>query len=169
MIMADNSHLNDREFAQALVEVSGRARIHLEQCAACREEFDCWQQSLALMPGNLRAAAELPADFWQDQRFAIARMLRSAPAPRPALPALAWAATFVLLLCGLLLLGNSPKPAPAQASADPDHQMLLEVEDALNSDVPEALEPAALLAQEIGGQMETRSSSHSPKEINHEN
>ena len=79
--MADNSHLNDREFAQALVEVSGRARIHLEQCAACREEFDCWQQSLALMPGSVRAAAELPPDFWQDQRFAIARMLRSAPAP----------------------------------------------------------------------------------------
>jgi hypothetical protein len=167
--MASNWHLNDREFAQALVEGTGRVRIHLEHCTVCREEFDRWQQALALMPQDARAAAELPADFWQDQQFAIGRMLRTAQPLRPALPALAWAATFVLLLCGLLLLGNSPVPAPVQTAADPDHQMLLEVEDALNSDVPEALEPAALLAQEIGSQMDTRSSSHSPKETNHEN
>ena len=167
--MANNSHLNDREFAQALVEETGRARTHLEQCTVCREEFNRWQQALSLMPGDAHAAADLPSDFWLDQQFAIGRMLRAAKESRPALPTLAWAATLVLFACGLLLLGNGSAPISPQATADSDHQMLLEVEDALNRDLPEALEPAALLAQEIGSQMDTRSSSHSPKETNHEN
>jgi predicted anti-sigma-YlaC factor YlaD len=167
--MAINSHLSDREFAEALIEGTGPARAHLEQCGSCRAEFDRWQKTLASLPALTQAAAERPADFWQEQQFAIRQMLNPGRLGRVTFPAPAWAAALGLVLFALLLLGGGPAPAPTQAIYDPDHQMLLEVEEALNSDLPEALEPAALLAQEIGNHTENRSSSHSPKEKNHEN
>jgi anti-sigma factor RsiW len=165
--MKINSHLSDRDFAAALLE--GARRAHLEPCEACRTELDHWQQTLALLPADARAIAERPADFWERQQQAIARLPGSRQAAKPTFPAFAWAGALALVLFALLLLGTGPAPAPSQATYDPDHQLLLEVEEAVNSGLPEALEPAALLAQEIGDHAETRSSSRSPKETTHEN
>lgn len=55
----------------------------------------------------------------------------------------------VLVLGGHIPRGRQTAP---HAKVDPDHELLIEVERTLQTGGPEALEPAALLAREIGQQ-----------------
>ena len=69
----------------------------------------------------------------------------------------------------LVLGGPAPPPQTApHAKLDPDHEMLIEVERTRQTGGPEALEPAALLAREIGQQAAANRASQPNKETNHE-
>ena len=64
-------------------------------------------------------------------------------------PALLWApASIAVLMCLLLFTGKTKLPAPDFA-VGADQNLLVEVEQALYRDCPEALAPAATLVQEI--------------------
>ena len=106
-----------------------------------------------------QAAAERPEIFWQRQQAQILRRL-DAPAATP--PPLAWASAAALLLMAVLLSLPAKPPVAAVPPPDPDHQLMLEVQQTLDRDVPDALAPAALLTQEMNQALEAN-----PKLTNH--
>ena len=98
---------------------------------------------------SFRAAAERPDTFWARQRAAISGGLRHPAHKSKWRPALLWApASIAVLMCLLLFTGKNKLPAPDFA-VGADQNLLVEVEQALVRDCPEALAPAATLVQEI--------------------
>jgi hypothetical protein len=131
------------------------------------------QQTLEALPDWSRTATEQSEDFWQKQRSLVCSRISSPEGRAEAWavhrsPVLAWSAIAVLLLAGLMLDRASFVP-PQRAQVDPDHELLLAVERAVHNDGPAALDPAALLAEEM---VQDMAAAHSPirkKEPTHEN
>ena len=113
------------------------------------QQFAAAVQSLR---AEIQAAAERPEVFWQRQR---AEVLARLDAPAATLPPLAWASAAALLLLAVLLSLPGQPPVVATAPPDPDHQLLLDVQQTLDREVPDALAPAALLTQEMNQALET--------------
>jgi hypothetical protein len=130
--------------------------------------------TLTSLPGWARASTDRHEEYWQQQRSIVWSRISSsenAPAKRfvRRLPVLAWSSVAALaLLAGFLLDQASFIPPPQKAQADPDHELLIEVERALHNDGPAALEPAALLAEEMVQEIPARSPIRK-KEPTHEN
>jgi hypothetical protein len=162
-------HLSDEQLANLLGGAEDRAQ-NLEDCKQCQEDFYPLQRNLGAMPEAVRSATDLPHVFWQRQRAAIQSRIAVEEASRRSWAGLVWAtAGSLVLLAGLLLNGAKTAPKP-QAQADPDHELLLAVERAVESDVPESLAPAALLAEDIRSAVENSpASSSSHKEKSNEN
>jgi hypothetical protein len=96
-----------------------------------------------------RDVAERPESFWERQRAAV--WTRLAARRRQKLQRLgAVAAAVCLLLAALALVGVNRHPArtPPRAQTDQDRELLFRVEQTMQSDGPQALEPAALLVQQ---------------------
>jgi hypothetical protein len=128
------------------------------------------QDSLVELRSSARKIAERPEDFWQRQNAAIrARVGEAEGARRRRIP-LVWAAAVLLACAGAALLrgGPAPKPVvqtrPAVVTPDSDQQLLIAVEHAVQNGVPDSLEPAAYLAEQIGQASRTASSSEPNKE-----
>ena len=131
------------------------------------------QQTLEALPDWSRTATERPEDFWQKQRSLVCSRVSSPEGRAEARavrrpPLLAWSAIAALLLAGLMLDRASLVP-PQRAQVDPDHELLLAVERAVHNDGPAALDPAALLAEEMVQDMATAHSPVRKKEPTHEN
>ena len=107
------------------------------------EQFDA---AVASLRAETQAAAERPEIFWQRQRAEIRARL-DAPAATP--PPLAWASAAALLALAVLLSLPGKTPVAATAPPDPDRQLLLDVQQTLDREVPDALAPASLLTQEM--------------------
>ncbi len=102
--------------------------------------------AIAALAESLRAAAERPEGFWRAQRVAVQARIEGGQ--RRASLHLAWAGSIALVAVAVGLLMHAPSPL-ATAAPDPDHDLLVGVERAVRRPVPQALEPAQLLAQEI--------------------
>jgi hypothetical protein len=115
----------------------------------CEPDFEVAGEDpgIAAFAGAARAAAERPDGFWVAQRAAIAGGLREAG--KASSLRLAWAVSVALVVLATGLLTQSPPPAASVADYDPDHDLLVGVERAVRRPVPQALEPARLLAQEM--------------------
>jgi predicted anti-sigma-YlaC factor YlaD len=140
--------LSDEQLAEELTNpfaADAAACEHLAACPACREEYESLRRGLARYREEARAAAERPESFWLRQRTTLA----TRNAGRPASRRLSWAAVAaVVVLTAVLLIEKTPPQQPTPA-ADPDHALLVDVEHSVRRQVPRALEPAALLAQEV--------------------
>jgi hypothetical protein len=112
-------------------------------------ESDELKKELRIFSESIRADAERPEAFWSRQRTCIATRIQS-PDPLSGLrPALLWAPTLiVVVLCLFLFVEKSKAPTPDFA-AGADQILLVEVEQALERNYPEALAPAALITWEI--------------------
>lgn len=108
------------------------------------------QQTLAALPGWGLASTEHDDEFWQNQRISVWSQI-SAAEKRSArrVPVLAWTLAAGLIAVSGWLLERPVAVPQTEAYADPDHEMLMEVERMVQIDGPLALEPAALLAQEM--------------------
>ncbi|MGH9547183.1 MAG: hypothetical protein ACRD23_18405 [Terriglobales bacterium] len=133
------------------------------------------RQTLAALPDCAGAATERPEEFWQQQRdivwsriSALDRHPENFAVRRSLL--LAWSAVAAMLILAALMLGRpSSVPPPRKAQVDPDHELLMAVEHAVHNDGPAALDPAALLADEM---VQDLPAAHPPirrKEPTHEN
>jgi len=101
-----------------------------------------------------RETAERDEQLWDRQREAIwSRIRRHQKQQRRMAGILTLAATAAMLMVSTYLASRRAAPsAPSQAvqqPVDPDQELLRAVEDAVQSGGPTALEPAALLAEEI--------------------
>ena len=133
------------------------------------------RQTLEALPDWARTSTEQPEEFWQKQRSVVWTHISSAgrPSARRLVrrsPVLAWSVfAALLLLAGLMLDRASFVPPPHEAQVDTDHELLVAVERALHNDGPAALEPAALLAQEMVQEIPATRPTTRKKEPMHEN
>jgi hypothetical protein len=112
------------------------------------------RSTLEALPDWARASTERPEEFWQEQRSVVWSRISSSEsvsATRLARPSslLAWSAVAALVLLAGLLLDRGSLAPPHKTQVDPDHELLVAVERAVYNDGPAALEPAALLAEEM--------------------
>lgn len=128
------------------------------------------QPVLEGLPAWARASADRPQEFWERQRRAIlSRVSALEEQASLRIPSAAWAIAAAIFVIASFMLNSAQRIAPApQAATDADRELLLEVERAVQSGGPEALEPAALLAEEIGQHQKPNSISPRRKEVNDE-
>jgi len=112
------------------------------------------QPVLDALPEAAREAAERDEQLWERQREAIwSRIRQHEKQQRRMAGILTLATTAAMLMVSTYLVSRrAAPPAPSQAvqqPVDPDRELLMAVEDAVQSGGPAALEPAALLAEEI--------------------
>ena len=161
-------HLSDEELSELLLAPQG-SNVHLATCASCRTEQERLSCVLGELPSLVRVVAQNTDVFWEKQRTAIWANIVTLQ-PRKQFSVLAWALGVAVLVVAGLLLSIAPAPVLTRAEADPDHEFMIQLERTLQSEVPQALEPAALLAREIT--QNTQPNSLSPvqkKESGHEN
>ncbi len=123
---------------------------------AQEQDFEAGQAEAGIraFAQGMRAAAERPEGFWMGQRRAIARGIEGAG--RASSLRLAWAGSLALMLLATGLLTQAPPPRSPVANHDPDHDLLVGVERAVRRPVPQALEPARLLALEMERSLEQK-------------
>lgn len=139
-------HLSDEQWsAAALGAADDEIRAHFNNCPACRIQSERFEGAFVALRESLRNAAERPESFWHQQRAMISARLR---VQRFIARHLGWAtAVAVVALAAMTFLRQAP--AGHVTAPDPDQALLMDVDRSVDSGIPEALAPAALLTQEI--------------------
>ncbi|MBZ5496076.1 MAG: hypothetical protein LAP85_06705 [Acidobacteriia bacterium] len=103
------------------------------------------------------ASVERPESFWTAQLKAVLERMEQHRKVVPWRPLLTWgtAAVIVVAVAGIWLLSPRALPAPDFA-AGYDQDLLVDVERLTDSQMPLALEPAMILADEIKAGIATR-------------
>jgi hypothetical protein len=175
--MNQNENTHEPLVDRALVGFDLAAEHHLANCQPCQEERQRVEEALRRFAAANRENASRPESFWDQQAIRIraarnerARKSRAALALTPGLA--------VLLLIGTALLSRIPGSTPiamnppvVQASSNglSDHELLLEVERAMQSETPLSLEPAMLMVEENDGSIPLSSSNAQKERRTHEN
>ena len=126
-------HLNHEELSQIILDSDQQ---HL-------------RQTLAALPEWAQALTERPDGFWERQRTDIRKRITSVSQRKSTQTVTAWAGALAIVLLAIFLLSDSSVPRPPGEQNDPDQELLVAVEQSVQSGVPQALEPAAMLAEEI--------------------
>ncbi len=132
------------------------------------------RSTLETLPDWAQASTERPEEFWQKQRSMIWSRISSPESGSSTrsvrrLPVLAWSTVAALVLLAGLMLDRASVVPPHQAQVDPDHELLVAVERAVHNDGPAALDPAALLAEEMVQDIAAARPPIRKKEPTHEN
>jgi predicted anti-sigma-YlaC factor YlaD len=146
-----NGHLSDEQWAAVVLNENHEAAvIHLAECAACREEVRSFAAAAGAAQAQARKAVEQPEPFWRRQRESISARMAARDLTHPWKCWVWVTATMVLIfLASTLLSRHSAPPIQTAAQPDPDDALLLSVQQSIQTDLPRALRPAALLTQEI--------------------
>jgi len=177
--MNQNENTHDPLVDRALVGFDLAAEHHLANCQPCQQDRERVEEALRLFSAANREYASRPESFWEQQAVRIraarnerARMSRAALALTPGLA--------VLLLMGTALLSRIPGSKPQPIAMNPpgvqaslnglsDHELLLEVERAMQSETPLSLEPAMLMVEEHDNDMPLNSPSAHKEPRTHDN
>jgi hypothetical protein len=160
-------HLSDEDLLEALLDRPSGFNAHLTTCSSCRAERERVRRLLAELPTVTHVVAQNTDAFWEQQSRDIWAKIDSIESRK--VPVLAWASAATVLIAATLLFNSAPT-VPPRAQADSDHELMVQLERTLQSEVPMALEPAALLAREITQNAQLNSpSSERKKESSHEN
>ena len=116
-----------------------------------------------------RAATDCPDAFWDQQRLEIRRRIATAPRPSSMGVVTAWAGALAVVLLAIVLLRTAPTPQRSVGQNDSDQELLVGVEQTLQRGGPQALEPAAMLAEEISNNPPISTSRSTLKENRNEN
>jgi hypothetical protein len=149
-------HLSDEQLI-GLLTGEGRASKHLTDCRQCRADYSALQSQFSALPEAVRNATDRAQVFWLRQAAAIRSRIAVEEASSRSWAGLVWASAASLILVAGLLLNGAKNGARPQAQADPDQELLLAIEHAVATDVPESLAPAALLAEDIRSAVESSS------------
>ncbi len=147
-------HLTEEQWNAAVLGAANDAvRGHIENCDECQAEERELEGAFAALRDSLSSESERPEAFWQRQRAMISARLSL---HWFIVRHLVWAtAVAVVALAAATLLRQAP---PAHVTApDPDQALLMDVDRSVDSGIPEALAPAALLTQEINRAAQTNS------------
>ena len=159
-------HLNDAELNEALAgNLPPEIVEHLNACAICRSSRDDMEYLFRSLNAEADMLAEKPDAFWLAQRRQInnrAPQSHTILAPRFALAGLA--ATVILAVTLLMRSGPAVKPHTPQLTAENDQQLLVDVEQTLNSNIALSLEPTGALVDAM-----TQSTSNHSQSVTKEN
>jgi len=152
--MNSNDNTHDPLVERALVSFDLAAEHHIAECQPCQAERDHVENVLREFAAANREYAKRPEDFWEVQAARISAARRESDAKSRRTMTLV-PSVVVLLLAAFAILGRAPVvrstgPAAPVAQVDSDHELLLEVERAIQTDTPRALEPATLMVEESG-------------------
>jgi predicted anti-sigma-YlaC factor YlaD len=152
-------HLNDAELNEALAgNLPPEIVEHLNACAICRSSRDDMEYLFRSLNAEADTLAERPDAFWLAQHRQInsrAPQSHSILAPRFALAGLA--VTVILAVTLLMRSGPAVKTPAPQITAENDQQLLVDVEQTLDSNLAPPLEPTGALVEA----MTQTTSSHS--------
>jgi hypothetical protein len=142
--MEMNHNWDDAEIAELLARTcDGEAG----QRSDCQQEHDRLRQLLSHAHDALLAASERPPTFWYRQQAAIrSRIAIEKTSKQPLWGSLI--ATSVLILLTVFLLRPSTVNPVAATQVDADDELLMAVEQAVQTQVPDALAPASLLSED---------------------
>jgi predicted anti-sigma-YlaC factor YlaD len=145
-----SGHLSDEQWAAAVLDESSEAAAnHLRECAACREEVRSFAEVMAGARAKIRKAAEQPESFWRAQRESITSRLAGGIFHEPWRRFVWVTATVTLVLLATTLLSRNKAPSVPKNDVESDDALLLSVQQSIQSNLPQALQPAALLTKEI--------------------
>jgi hypothetical protein len=171
-----NSNENSHEplVERALVGFDLAAEHHLANCAPCQTEREQVEEALRNFGAANRRYANRPESFWEQQAARI-RAARNEQGQRSRVGLALTPGLAVLLLLAFALVNRGPGMRPVASSVGPvqsdssDHELLLEVERAVQSETPLSLEPATLMVEESDNNLPASSTNTSKEPRSHEN
>jgi hypothetical protein len=172
--MNSDENTHDPLVERAVVSFDLAAEHHIANCQPCQVERDRVEDALRQFAAATREYASRPENFWEIQAAQIRSAQKDSEARSRLTMALAPSIAVLLLAAGSIL-GRAPgvrpitTPKMATVQVDPDHELLLEVERAIQADTPRALEPAMLMVEESEGNMPLHTSSEKKEIRSHEN
>jgi hypothetical protein len=171
--MKSNDNPHDPLVERAVVSFDLAAEHHLAECPPCQTERDRLQDVLRRFANANREHTARPETFWQQQALRI-EAARQKSETRSRLTTTLVPAVIALLFAAFVLLGRIPvvptaATVAAPAQADPDHELLLEIERTIQADTPRALEPATLIVDERENNLPLGSTSNRKEIHSHEN
>jgi hypothetical protein len=171
MNSSDNTH--DPLVERAVASFDLAAEHHIAGCPPCQAERDHIEDALRQFAAANRENAKRPEDFWELQAARIRAGHRDSDA-KSRLTMTLVPTVVVLLLAAFAILGRAPgvrpiQPAAPVAEVDTDHELLLEVERAIQCDTPRALEPATLMVDESDGNLPLDPASQNKETRSHAN
>lgn len=162
------NHLSDQHWREWPHSESAASQ-HLSHCEDCRNQWNRLHNLVNGLASSAQSVTDQPEVFWDRQRLSIRRQIANAPQTSIRPVRLAWAALFALLLIASLLLKTGSRVPVQQSAPDSDRELLVQVQQALDGDVPQALQPASLIADEIYQAAQPQSKSSSKEKSEHEN
>jgi len=171
--MNSNENLHEPLVERALVSFDLAAEHHMARCQPCQTEREKVEEALRQFGAANREYADRPASFYEQQAARI-RAAQQESRQKSRLTMTLVPSLVVLLLLAVALLGKAPgvRPiavAPPVQQTDSDHELLLQVERAIQSDTPRALEPATLMVEENDGNRPLNRTSDRKETRSHEN
>lgn len=151
-------HLSDEEItAAAAGERNPRTAHHLQICSECQEQVQLHRGDLAELREDIVCGAGRSAIDWGRQSRSIQQRIVAAQIERTqgknngfALVSSALALALILtIFVGFRNTSRPPLQTPAPTISDA--KLLNDVESRMDEDLPDALQPANLLVDEMGG------------------
>jgi hypothetical protein len=141
-----NNHLSEDQITEWVLGASDEYVLrHLETCDACSVEAEGLRRTIASFRDSIHVTAQRDPSFWRSQQLAIRQQVSA----RDWYPLhWAWAVAMVMILITAVFLTRRPNTPPNHASEDADNALLQEVQVDLGREVPQALAPAVLIAEE---------------------
>jgi hypothetical protein len=141
-----NNHLSEDQITEWVLGTRDEyVRRHLAACDACSVEAEELQSTISSFRDSIHATAQRDQSFWRNQQLAIREQLSA----RGWYPLhWAWAVAMVMVLITAIFLTRPPNAPQNNASEDADNALLQQVQGDLAREVPEALAPAVLIAEE---------------------
>ena len=141
-----NKHLSEDQITDLVLGNSDEFVFrHLEACQVCSGEAEELLRTISSFRDSIHAAAQREQSFWKSQQLALRERLSA----RDWYPLhWAWAVAMVMVLIMAIFLTRTPNAPQIYPSEDADKALLQEVQGDLAREVPEALAPAVLIAEE---------------------
>ncbi|MGD0130227.1 MAG: hypothetical protein ABSF46_33335 [Terriglobia bacterium] len=141
-----NNHLSENQITEWALGTSDEHVLrHLETCSACSREVEELRSALAGFRDGVHASARRDLGFWRSLQLAVCERL---PAQDWYPLHWAWVLAMVVVLITAILLTRAPSVPKNYLSEDADNALLQAVQGDLSRDVPQALAPAVLIAEE---------------------
>ena len=136
--------------------LAGLSHGDMGQCTEGLLEDDPLQQILRRAHSSLLAASERPETFWYCQQAAIRSRIAIEKTSKQPIWGFLVATSALILFTLILLRPNRVNPITA-TQVDADDELLVAVEQVVQTRVPDALAPASLLSEETAALTQTPS------------
>ena len=139
-----NNHLSEDQITEWMLGTRDDfISRHLETCKACSVATGELRRTISCFRDSIHASAQRDNGFWREQQLAIRERVSDCYPLHWA-----WVVAMVMVLITAIFLTRTPNPPQNNATEDADKALLQEVQADLAREVPEALAPAVLIAEE---------------------